>query len=163
MCWWLLELRGGLGGLCCCWEGGASVHPCPVPGHLVGRAGGVSGHVGGADRGSHGGSCPPPRGTQVWLDAGIAILFFAVKFAVCCLFTQGAVERGGFGWRAWGCIIGTLLWGPRLVLTIWGNSTKTSKSNGEPVISCCRGCPLPVETTLFKIRIHRVTLQNHSG
>jgi len=159
--WRLLKLGGGLGGLCCCGEGGAGVHPGPVPGHLVCRAGGVSGHVRGADGGSDWGPCTPPcyrpGGAQVWLDAGIPILFFAVKFAVGCAVTQRAVEGGGFGWWTRGGIIGTLLWGPWLVLPIWWNSPQTSKSNGKPIISCSRCCPLPIETTLFKIRIHVVT------
>ena len=75
--------------LCCCWEWWAGIHPSSVPGHLVCGAGGVhggSGHIRGAHGRSDRGSCPPPchrpgNRAEVWLDAGITILFFAVKFA----------------------------------------------------------------------------------
>ena len=66
--------------LSCRGEGGARVHPGPVPRHLVRGAGGVSGHVGGANRGADWGSSAPPWGSQVWLDTGVTILFFTIKF-----------------------------------------------------------------------------------
>ena len=72
----------------CCGEAGAGVHPGPVPGHLVHTAGGVAGHVGGADCRPHGGSSRPspathtPHCSDVWLDVGgVTILLLAVQLA----------------------------------------------------------------------------------
>ena len=68
-------------------EAGAGVHPGPVPGHLVHTAGGVAGHVRGADARSHWGTPgpSPPSHTShcsdVWLDVGVTILLLAVQLA----------------------------------------------------------------------------------
>ena len=70
-----------------CGEAGAGVHPGPVPGHLVHTAGGVAGHVRGADARSHWGTPwpSPPSHTShcsdVWLDVGVTILLLAVQLA----------------------------------------------------------------------------------
>ena len=68
-------------------EAGAGVHPGPVPRHLVHTAGGVAGHVRGADARSHWGTPgpSPPSHTShcsdVWLDVGVTILLLAVQLA----------------------------------------------------------------------------------
>ena len=71
----------------CCREAGAGVHPGPVPGHLVHTAGGVAGHVRGADTRPHWGSPRASPATHtahcsdVWLDVGVTILLLAVQLA----------------------------------------------------------------------------------
>ena len=68
-------------------EAGAGVHPGPVPRHLVHAAGGVAGHVRGADSRPHWGTAwpSPPSHTShcsdVWLDVGVTILLLAVQLA----------------------------------------------------------------------------------
>ena len=71
----------------CCREAGAGVHPGPVPRHLVHTAGGVAGHVRGADTRPHWGSPGASPATHtahcsdVWLDVGVTILLLAVQLA----------------------------------------------------------------------------------
>ena len=68
-------------------EAGAGVHPGPVPRHLVHTAGGVAGHVGGADTRPHGGTAwaspasHTSHGPDVWLDVGVTVLLLAVHLA----------------------------------------------------------------------------------
>ena len=72
-------------------EGGAGVHPGPVPGGLVHhRGGGVPRHLRGADAGPDGGPPSPAwhraGGPQVGLDVRVAVRLLAVDF------TEGGKE-----------------------------------------------------------------------